>query len=143
MYDSYEAYTDIVEYVAKSELPSLDGAKVWFTFDVMQSTVYGFVGSCVRRLTRDVSVTLSHADAEEITDVWSASAFLAEKQVRIVGDIPGLKTVKADGWVLPKGVTVFSWTSPIRIPVAVPSNSEIGALAEAEQCDVLKLSESN
>jgi len=102
---------DYIEYLAKPNLPTLDGAKVYFSFEVLQSTHYGFVSSAIKRLTRNVATTLNYAASAEIQNVWATNSFLSEGAVRELRDVPRSLTVKADGWVMPKGSCVFSWNS--------------------------------
>jgi hypothetical protein len=104
-----------IEFLAESGLESLDGAKVWFRFEVLQSMVYGYVSYGVKRLSKDVTVRLNYAGAPDVDHVASFPHFFAQNSIRDnIIDAPKSNTVHADGWVFPKGAAVFSWSSPAR-----------------------------
>jgi hypothetical protein len=100
-----------IEYSAPTGRQTLDGVKVKFVFEVMQSMDYGFVSIHFSRLSKDPAVTLNYSKAKSISHVHTIVHMLAEKKIRISESDNSLKwiKVKADGWVLPGGGAAFSW----------------------------------
>ncbi len=102
---------DYVEYIAKPAISSLNESKIYYSFEVMQSMHFGFVSMHLKRVCHEVASTLNFSEAPEIKNVWVSTAFLNDGHVREIHDIPRSITVKADGWVLPKGATFFTWNT--------------------------------
>lgn len=102
---------DYIEYMAESDLLSLNESKIYYSFEVMQSMYFGFVSIHLKRMCHEFSSTLNFSEASEIKDVWASTSFLNDGHIREIRDIPRSITVKADGWVLPKGATFFSWNN--------------------------------
>lgn len=100
------------EYIefSTADIANLDGSKIRFLYEVKQSMAYGFVSAHIKKLTRDASFTYNYSQANDIEHVWTSTGLLAERQVREINDGPKSVVVKADGWILPKGAIMFTWT---------------------------------